>query len=171
MVDFEFVVCPRCGQNVDHHRAEAPICYLCEQPEPETATSRDALLQEQDRVTFQIGETRELLGEAGRVRSAAHGPPTPRHDLRDASLRLDARTEEFVSARASQLQELAAEEATAAANLEWIDRTLKLFRRTRHRKNGSQNSFCRDLLVEQLGEHQRASPRGRNTSSRWRSGC
>jgi hypothetical protein len=37
MVDFEFVVCPRCGQDVDQHRAEHPICYLCEQPEPETS--------------------------------------------------------------------------------------------------------------------------------------
>lgn len=162
MVDFEFVVCPRCGQNVDHDRAETPICYLCEQPEPETATNRDTLLQEQDRVTFQIGETRELLnsrqGEFDALRAVRR---QLEHDLRHDSLRLDALTEEFVSAHASQLQELAAEEATVNANLEWIDRMLKLFRRleTQDERLAGLRS-ARDLLVEQLGEHQQSIAEG-----------
>lgn len=45
MVDFDFVVCPRCGQDVDKHRTEPPICYLCEQPEPTTAPDRDSLIK------------------------------------------------------------------------------------------------------------------------------
>lgn len=162
MVDFEFVVCPRCGQNVDHHRAEAPICYLCEQPEPETAPSRDTLLQEQDRVTFQIAETRELLGaRQGELDALRAVRRQLEHDLRDDSLRLDALTEEFVSAHASQLQELAAEEATAAANLEWIDRMLKLFRRLETQEERlAELRSARDLLVEQLGEHQQSIAEG-----------
>lgn len=63
MVDFDFVVCPRCGQDVDRHRVEHPICYLCEQPELVSAPNLEALLKEQDRVTFQITETEQLLSE------------------------------------------------------------------------------------------------------------
>lgn len=128
MVDFDFVVCPRCGQDVDQHRAEHPICYLCEQPEPDATPSLDMLLKEQDRVTFQITETEQLLAERRVARSELQaGVSEGSIALQRASARLDEATAEFVSARAAELQAVAADEAAALANIEWLQRTLSLF--------------------------------------------
>lgn len=130
MVDFDFIVCPRCGQDVDHNRAESPICYLCEQPEPANAPSREALIREQDRVTYQIAETEQLIDERTdtlsrlRAQETAAGPA-----LAAASSRLDLLTNAFVSARAAELQSVASDTATVEANVEWIKRYLTLLGR------------------------------------------
>lgn len=128
MVDFDFVVCPRCGQDVDQHRTEHPICYLCEQPEPEATPSLEVLLKEQDRVTFQITETEQLLAERRIARSSLQARANEVVvELQRTSARLDEATAEFVSARAAELQAVAADEAAAVANIEWLQRTLSLF--------------------------------------------
>lgn len=162
MVDFEFVVCPRCGHDVDQHRAERPICYLCEQPEPETRPSRDVLIKEQDRVTFQIAETEQLLARrrAERedlvVRSRALGS-----DLRRASTRLEAATAEFVSTHAAELQAVAAEEASAVANIEWTRRMLTLFARSDDQDARLDAlRVQREELEEQIAKHQSSIAEG-----------
>ena len=131
MVDFEFVVCPRCGHDIDQYRTEHPVCYLCEQPEPTTTPSRDVLIKEQDRVTFQIRETEQLLLQR---RAAAEELRANTRDLGDTlrrtSTRLDVATASFVSTHASELQAVAAEEASATANIGWIQRVLTLFARS-----------------------------------------
>jgi hypothetical protein len=127
MVDFDFVVCPRCGQDVDQHRAESPICYLCEQPEPTSAPDRDALIREQDRVTYQIAETEQLIADRTKTLDELR-----LHDedlagaLARVSSELDNLTQTFVSAQAAELQSVAAETATVEANVEWIKRYLTL---------------------------------------------
>ena len=130
MVDFDFVVCPRCGQDVDQHRAKAPICYLCEQPEPTSAPDRDALIREQDRVTYQIAETGQLVAERTKtldeLRLREGGLAGT---LTSVSSRLDSLTQEFVSAQAAELQQVAAETATVEANVGWIKRYLTLIDR------------------------------------------
>jgi hypothetical protein len=130
MVDFEFVVCPRCGQHVDSHRTEEPICYLCEQPEPNTATNRESLIREQDRVTFQIAETRELLAERrdGR-RRLADEIARATAELTMSSGELDATLADFVSSHASEMKSVAAEIGTVEANIRWTQRVLTLFER------------------------------------------
>lgn len=128
MVDFDFVVCPRCGQDVDQHRAEHPICYLCEQPEPEATPSLEILLKEQDRVIFQIAETEQLLADRRVTRSDLEARASEvAIGLQRISAELDEATAEFVSARAAELQAVAADEASAVANIEWLQRTLSLF--------------------------------------------
>lgn len=128
MVDFDFVVCPRCGQDVDQHRADHPICYLCEQPEPTSAPNLEALLKEQDRVTFQITETEQLLAERRAARSDVQARSAEvALELQRVSALLDEATADFVSARAAELQTVAADEAAAKANIEWLQRTLSLF--------------------------------------------
>jgi len=127
MVDFDFVVCPRCGQDVDQHRAQSPTCYLCEQPEPTTAPDRDSLIREQDRVTYQIVETQQLIEERtetlARLRSREVEMGA---SLADASARLNTLTRDFVSARAAEIQAIASDTATLEANAEWIKRYLTL---------------------------------------------
>lgn len=128
LVDFDFVVCPRCGHDVDQHRAESPICYLCEQPEPEATPNREVLLKEQDRVTYQITETQQLLAARRVARANLQATASEiAFELQRTSARLDQATAEFVSARASELQAVAADEAAAVANIQWLQRTLSLF--------------------------------------------
>ncbi|TWE13172.1 hypothetical protein [Rudaeicoccus suwonensis] len=127
MVDFDFVVCPRCGQDVDQHRTESPICYLCEQPEPTSAPDRDALIREQDRVTSQIAETDQLISERTKTLEELRlSEEDTAGALATLSDRLNHLTSEFVSAQAAALQSVAAETATVEANVEWIKRYLML---------------------------------------------
>jgi hypothetical protein len=156
MVDFDFVVCPRCGQDVDQDRTEHPVCYLCEQPEPTTTPSRDVLIKEQDRVTFQITETEQLLA---RRRAAREELLARARELSDAlqrvSARLDDATAEFVSTHASELQAIAAEVAAATANIEWIQRLLTLF--AKHEDQEARLAALRDRLLElqeEIEQHQ-----------------
>nr|WP_051423520.1 AAA family ATPase [Arthrobacter sp. MA-N2] len=128
MVDFDFIVCPRCGHDLDRHRVETSICYLCEQPEPDIAPNRETLLREQDRVTFQIAETKQLIEERRysleRLRNASNEGA---ERLIKLSVQLDQATEQFVSSHASELKALAAQVATVEANVAWLLRSLKLF--------------------------------------------
>lgn len=156
MVDFDFVVCPRCGQDVDQHRAESPICYLCDQPEPTTAPDRDSLIKEQDRVTYQMAETDQLIVErtetlaALRSRESAAGT-----ELSTFSARLDNLTSEFVSAQAAELQGVASETATVEVNAEWIKRYLALLDRQTDQTGHLDALRDRKLeLEEQIEAHQ-----------------
>lgn len=130
MVDFDFVVCPRCGQDVDQHRAESPICYLCEQPEPTSAPDRDALIREQDRVTYQIAETAQLIADrTSTLDELRLHEEELAGTLARVSSELDNLTQAFVSAQAAELQSVAGETATVEANVEWIKRYLTLVNR------------------------------------------
>lgn len=69
LVDFDFMVCPRCGTGVDSHDSPQGTCYLCHQQEhPGTALS--VLLAEQDRVASQIVETRDVVQDRLRARES-----------------------------------------------------------------------------------------------------
>ncbi|TDW22110.1 hypothetical protein EV650_0943 [Kribbella kalugense] len=117
LVDFDFVVCPRCGQGVSPGRAEDGHCYLCFQ-EPRPAPSTSALLAEQERIASQIEETTDVLRE----RLAARGQLEAERSALDAEIielsrRLDEGTSIFISDRSSQLQQEAAEQATLEADI------------------------------------------------------
>lgn len=156
MVDFEFVVCPRCGQHVDQHRAEHPICYLCEQPEPSAMPSRDVLIKEQDRVTFQIAETAQLLAQRRADREQLVADTVYlRADLHRLSIRLDTATSDFVSTHASELQAVAAQEAATVANIEWTQRLLTMFARSDDQEARLAALQARQVVLqEQIEQHQ-----------------
>jgi hypothetical protein len=110
LVDFDFVVCPRCGNNVDAGRTKPDLCYLCLQ-EPRPAPSRAELLSEQDRVASQIAETSDVI----EMRQASYDQlqrESARLDevIGELAIDLDRRTEIFVSDRASQIEHYAAEQ-------------------------------------------------------------
>jgi hypothetical protein len=155
MVDFDFVVCPRCGQDVDEHRAESPICYLCEQPEPTTAPDRDSLIKEQDRVTYQMAETDQLITErAETLAQLRDREATAGASLAATSAHLDNLTSEFISAQAAELQSVASETATVEANAEWIKRYLTLLDRQTDQTGHLDALKTRKLeLEEQIEAH------------------
>ncbi|WP_310964085.1 hypothetical protein [Nocardioides terrisoli] len=146
MVDFDFVVCPRCGQDVDQHRTSSPICYLCEQPEPTSAPDRDALIREQDRVTYQIAETDQLIAERTKTLDELRlREEEVSGSLAALSGQLNNLTQEFVSAQAAELQSVAAETATVEANVEWIKRYLTLIDR-----QSDQSGYLDELRTQKL---------------------
>jgi hypothetical protein len=125
--DFDFHVCPRCGNAVDRRRADEGDCYLCLQPEP-PAQTREDLVREQARVNLQIAETEELVAshqEAAAALAAEHKELT----LRRAAVgqELDRVLEGFVSDNAEKLAARAAEMAALSAEVERLSEYLEVF--------------------------------------------
>jgi rubrerythrin len=127
--DFDFRVCPRCGNEVTRDRAPAGSCYLCEQPEA-AAVGRDDLIREQTRVGDQIAETEDLIAN----HQGAHGEARERRVAltRDRALlrrELDDATSSFVSDHAQEMTERAAELARLEADEQRLTEYDQLFAR------------------------------------------
>ena len=127
--DFDFRVCPRCGNEVTHDRAPAGSCYLCEQPEA-AAVGRDDLIREQTRVGDQIAETEDLIANHQGARDEAR----ERHVAltRDRALlrrELDDATSSFVSDHAQEMTERATELARLEADEQRLTEYDQLFAR------------------------------------------
>lgn len=129
LVDFEFVVCPRCGSDVDDQRAADGHCYLCLQPQ-HLSSAPDALLAEQDRVTSQLQET-DMVLETRRAAIEAVRTALDQADRTVARLNdeLDARTASFVSARASAIRAHAEQFAATRADIDRLGEYLQLLDR------------------------------------------
>lgn len=115
LVDYDFVVCPRCGNDIDAARASGHDCYLCLQP-ARPAASRDDLLAEQDRLVTQIQETAEVLDNRRRAleKLRSQGQEGERA-VAALSKQLDLTTSAFISDQADALQRAAAAQAAALA--------------------------------------------------------
>lgn len=61
LLDFEFMICPRCATPVDIARGNENSCGLCLQVPRGSRPDRVTLIAEQDRIGIQIQETRELV--------------------------------------------------------------------------------------------------------------
>lgn len=155
MIDFDFVVCPRCGQGLDQHRTANLICYLCLQPEPTDVPNRDTLIQEQDRVTYQIAETQQLIDERSTsVAELRSRESIAADELARASSQLETLTSEFVSARAAELQSVAAELATTQANIDWTKRYLELIERQAAQTGRLDDLRAqKDAIEEEIANH------------------
>jgi hypothetical protein len=60
LLDFEFVVCPRCGQRLAPDRTSGAECTLCHQASPPVSQA-GGLDRERDRIEEQIADTLELV--------------------------------------------------------------------------------------------------------------
>ncbi|MFD7433293.1 hypothetical protein [Streptomyces sp. NPDC059861] len=111
LVDFDFVVCPRCGNDVSPTRSKDHSCYLCLQP-PRPAVSRDSFLAEQDRISGQIQETESVIAlrQQSLESLEAERVAVSRRE-QELSERLNASTEAFVSDSAVEMQEAAGRRA------------------------------------------------------------
>jgi hypothetical protein len=125
--DFEFRVCPRCGNSVDAHRATDGTCYLCVQQEPE-ARSRDDLVREQARIGVQIAETEQLVASHELRAADLEAAAAAEADQRAAvGARLNQVLETFVNDRAAQTAERAAAQAAAEADIARLTDYLSVF--------------------------------------------
>jgi predicted nucleic acid-binding Zn-ribbon protein len=155
MVDFDFVVCPRCGQDIDQHRESSPTCYLCLQPEPTNVPNRDALIQEQERVTYQLAETAQLIEERSRtLDDLRSNEAAATSQLAQASSRLELLTSEFVSARAAELQSVASAIATARADIQWTQRYVELIdRQADHADRLTALRLKKEAIEDEIDNH------------------
>jgi hypothetical protein len=129
LVDFDFVVCPRCGSDVDAGRVDSQHCYLCLQT-PSPTTSREQMLNEQARIANQISETREIAelrtSSAARLDQQVNDLDA---EILTLAAQLDELTRTFVSDRASRLERLAGEQARVEAELRRLNEYLELLKR------------------------------------------
>ncbi|RKN51263.1 hypothetical protein D7223_01515 [Micromonospora endolithica] len=129
LVDFDFVVCPRCGNDVEPARTDPHLCYLCLQ-QPRPAPSEAELLSEQDRIASQITETNEVL-EGRRRALERFAYEASRLDQLIAELAddLDQRTQAFVSDHAAQIEHQATRQAQLEADIKRLREYADLLRR------------------------------------------
>ncbi|MFC9804808.1 hypothetical protein [Streptomyces griseoaurantiacus] len=129
LVDFDFVVCPRCGSDVEPARATDECCYLCLQT-PSSSSSREAFLAEQDRIVTQIQETESVIASRRESLSSLrslHAELSEQEEI--LSAQLNSRTQTFVSDRESQIAESASNRAHLAAERNKAEEYLRILER------------------------------------------
>ena len=130
LVDFEFVVCPRCGQPVGEERAEPDHCTLCLQPAPIPADP-SALAAERDRLEEQIVDTLDLIDL--RRQAIADLQLDIADVTRERAMvgrQLDEVMASFVSDRQVQIARLSSERARVQAELEKFEQYLVILKRS-----------------------------------------
>ncbi|MGK9459268.1 hypothetical protein ACSLFT_04355 [Streptomyces sp. G6] len=129
LVDFDFVVCPRCGTDVSPVRSTSDCCYLCLQTPHHTA-SRESFLAEQDRIITQIQETESVIvARRQSVNSLRELRGQLDRQEKELSAQLDARTSAYVSDHASRLEELAGQRVHLLAERGKAEEYLRILER------------------------------------------
>ena len=144
LVDFDFLVCPRCGNDIHPGRTEPDKCYLCLQ-HPRPAPSRSDMLAEQDRIASQITETGDVI--ANRTKSLAtleNEAGNLDSIIAELARQLNQHTEAFISDRANSLEQHAAQRARLESELRNLRTYAELLKRH------EQDLDSREDLLEQL---------------------
>ncbi|MFI1994874.1 hypothetical protein [Actinoplanes sp. NPDC020271] len=132
LVDFDFIVCPRCGNDIEPARTEPDLCYLCLQP-PRPANSEAELLSEQDRIASQIAETKAVLeGRQRALDKLAYEATRLDHLITELAADLDQQTQAFVSDRAAQIDYQATRQAQLEADIKRLREYADLLQRHEH---------------------------------------
>lgn len=160
LVDFDFVVCPRCGAGVEASRSDDDHCYLCLQ-EPHQGNHHDELIAEQERIASQIVETQSLIvlrrAELAALKAECD---QVREQTSSANLLLDRRTAEFVSQWSEAMVVAAQERATLQGRLQQLGEYRQLLARytdSEGQRVGLEEE--RADLMDALAQHERLSDR------------
>ena len=129
LVDFEFLLCPRCGHQLDAGRTSDASCVLCLQ-EPPAGVAPEALRAERDRIEDQVVDTLDLIAnrraEVESLRRKVIGLQGERTDL---GRRLDELTASFVSDHQEELTAIASERAQIRTEIEKYRQYLAILER------------------------------------------
>lgn len=165
LVDFDFMVCPRCGTDVVPV-ANADTCYLCHQV-PVDHAGRDVLIVEQSRVATQVDETRQLIeSRSAALFEAQSTRDRIKENLATASRDLDRATDRFVSDRASELQRLAARRSRLEVEIAKIQEYATLFDRRSERDSERARLKERARELEDEAERRRVRSEAAETRIR-----
>jgi hypothetical protein len=127
LLDFDFVVCPRCGTSVSPKRGSDETCYLCLQP-PTPKLGREELVQEYARLERQIGETEEIIEiHAQNIAQITESIEVGKTDRQRLHEELNYQTASFVSAQAEELRAGAWRRAELIEGLKNLRSYLSLF--------------------------------------------
>jgi len=129
LADIDFVVCPRCGNNVTAERAKEEECYLCLQMiKPEVG--RQSLIEEQARIEAQLQETQELLS-ARENHITLLKKELIKKQAEESRIKqeLDFQTRTFVSSSASQIASIAARRAEVRLEVDKYNEYLRIFQK------------------------------------------
>jgi chromosome segregation ATPase len=127
LTDFEFILCPRCGADIDEERGATDVCSLCLQV-PAPKLDKKDFISEQDRVTAQIQETEELLDAHSRSTTLYERKLSDLSEARErAAHELDFKTQTYVSDRATAITNAATERPAAVSLVRRLEDYLKLF--------------------------------------------
>lgn len=130
LLDFDFMMCPRCGSATNSTRAEDGECYLCLQHPQVQNIGREELVKEQDRLESQITETQELLrGHQERVRYLQDALDLQKDSQTAVARELDFRSQAFVSRRADIIADIAQKRTELQERLKRLRDYLSLFER------------------------------------------
>jgi len=143
LLDFDFLVCPRCGSTIQPSRSEPEICYLClQQTEPQV--TQDDLIKEQDRLERQISETIELVN-THRIAITDIGQSISQLEIQRQALssEIDHRTRRYVSEQAEQIAQLEQHRTQLQERKQRLEEYLELYSR--------QDKAASD--IEQLNSH------------------
>lgn len=129
LTDFEFILCPRCGAGIEETRADEDVCNLCLQP-PAPKLDRKDFINEQDRVSAQIGETRELVEAHQESVKLLHQELHDMAQQRDQiGHELDFRMQTFISDAAEKIANTASKRPAAIARVNRLQDYLQLYER------------------------------------------
>lgn len=160
LVDFDFVVCPRCGTAVEANRSDDDHCYLCLQ-EPQDGSFHEELIVEQERIASQIVETQSLIDlRRDELEALQAEAVAVRDQTGAANTELDRRTAEFLSQRSEAM----VVEARQRAGLEGRLQQLAEYRQLLARYTDSEGQRValeeeRADLMDALAQHERLSDR------------
>ena len=151
LMDLEFVVCPRCGTELDRHRAGQGTCNLCLQL-PSLTFSRDTLVEEQGAIEYQLSESQDLLREReSRAADLEVRLTQSRGELEDRKLELEFQTRSYVSEEAKRIASLAAERAQLIARSRQLHDYLDVLAKIDDTERiAAKFSVEKDKLVQQL---------------------
>ncbi|MFG3702299.1 hypothetical protein ACGF5C_31090 [Micromonospora sp. NPDC047620] len=157
LVDFDFIVCPRCGNDIDAARTAPHLCYLCLQ-EPRPAPSQSQLLTEQDRIASQISETDEVIkgrqqAQKSLQREAAHLDEL----IIELTTGLDQHTQAFISDRVTQIEHYAARQAQLEAEIQRLREYAALLHRHQEQLAGREALEARQADLRALIHSQELS--------------
>lgn len=160
LVDFDFVVCPRCGTGVEAARSDSDDCYLCLQ-HPHRTGSQDELIAEQERIASQMVETQSLMDlRAEELQSLQRERADLNVRVAAANSELDRRTAEFVSRRAEDLVVAAGQRASLEARLQQLGEYRQLLVRYSDLEGQrAELEEARADLVDALAQHSRIGGR------------
>ena len=117
LVDFDFIVCPRCGIGVDASRSDHNLCYLCFQ-KPQEGDFHGELIKEQELIASQSIETQDLIkNRSDEIVIAERRLERDGRGLDVLNEDLHRRTADFVSAHSDTMTSFASERARLRADI------------------------------------------------------
>lgn len=123
----EFVVCPRCGQDVQHRDVPEDDCVLCLQSTAPGPDTRTVLINEQDRIQAQILETSDVL-EARRseLEMADDRVRWVTAEAKTLTDLVDRRTNAYAGREAERIRRVADRRATLESELQRLTEYLAI---------------------------------------------